>query len=219
MLELSREVAETGRLRWHGLDLAAGLDEVRRRFAPAARRGVRHALRVGVRTEFLPDEQLDEFIALHVGVRKHKYGLLAQPHAFFEALRNRFTAVDGWFPLAALHDDRIIAVTVYLRWRDTLYYKFNASLPDALPLRPNNLLVDAGVELACALGCRHFDFGASDDDQPGLLRFKRQFGAEEGRITALALGGQGDDARGRGRHGACCRRCKPSSATTRCLTR
>jgi CelD/BcsL family acetyltransferase involved in cellulose biosynthesis len=143
----------------------------------------------------LSDAQLDEFIALHVGVRKHKYGLLAQPHAFFDALRARFTAVDGWFPLAALHEDRVVAVTVYLRWRDTLYYKFNASLPDALPLRPNNLLVDAGVELACALGCRRFDFGASDEDQPGLVRFKRQFGAEEGVITVLSMGGPGDDPR------------------------
>ena len=151
--------------------------------------------RAGVRTEPLSDAELDEFIALHVGVRKHKYGLLAQPRAFFEALRTQFAAVDGWFPLAARHEDQIIAVTVYLRWGDTLYYKFNASLPDALPLRPNNLLVDAGVELACALGCRRIDFGASDGDQPGLVRFKRQFAAAEESITVLSMGAQVDEPR------------------------
>jgi CelD/BcsL family acetyltransferase involved in cellulose biosynthesis len=188
-------VTQTGRLHWHGIDVAAGADVARRAYAPAARRGVHHAERAGVHTELLSDAQLDEFIALHVGVRKHKYGLLAQPHAFFDALRAHFTAVDGWFPLAARHEDKVIAVTVYLRWRDTLYYKFNASHPDALPLRPNNLLVDAGIELACVLGCRRLDFGASDEDQPGLVRFKRQFGAEEGLITALSIGGQGDDPR------------------------
>jgi hypothetical protein len=189
------DVVETGHLLWHGLDLAAGAEVARRAFAPAARRGVQHAERTGVRTELLPDGQLDEFIALHVGVRKYKYGLLAQPRAFFEALRARFATVDGWFPIAALHEGRVIAVTVYLRWGDTLYYKFNASRPDALSLRPNNLLVDAGVELACALGCRRLDFGASDDDQLGLARFKRQFGAEEGVITVLSVGGPVDDPR------------------------
>lgn len=188
-------VTETGRLLWHGLNLASGPDATRRAFAAAARRGVHNAERAGVRTEPLADAQLEEFTALHVGVRKHKYGLLAQPHAFFDALRTRFSAIDGWFPLAAVHEDHVIAVTVYLRWRDTLYYKFNASLPNSLSLRPNNLLVDAGVELAYALGCRRLDFGASDEDQPGLVRFKRQFGAEEGVITALSMGGQLDDPR------------------------
>ena len=144
-------VAEAARLLWHGLDSPP--EPQARRARPAAR-GVHHAERAGVCIEPLSDAQLDEFITLHVGVRKHKYGLLAQPHAFFDALRAHFTAVDGWFPLAARHEGQIIAVTVYLRWRDTLYYKFNASLPEGLSVRPNNLLVDAGVELACALGGR-----------------------------------------------------------------
>jgi CelD/BcsL family acetyltransferase involved in cellulose biosynthesis len=181
-------VARTGSQLWHGIDLERGVDAVRATFAPAARRGIRHAREGGVRTDPLADAQLGDFVALHVGVRKHKYGLLAQPRTFFEALRSNFSAVDGWYPIAAIHQGRVVAVTVYLRWRDTLYYKFNASLPDALPLRPNNLLVDAGIELACALGCRHFDFGATDEDQPGLARFKRQFGADERRITALEIG-------------------------------
>ena len=110
-------------------------------------------------------------------------------------MRRQFSDAKGWFPLAAVLDGRVVAVTVYLRWRDTLYYKFNASLDEALPLRPNNLLVSDGIELACALGCRRFDFGASDEDQPGLAQFKRQFGAQEKPITVASLGRPGDAAR------------------------
>ncbi len=66
---------------------------------------------------------------------------------------------------------------------DTLFYKFNASEPDALSLRPNNALIWAGVELAHELGCRTLDLGPSDDVQPGLIRFKAQTGAIAHELT------------------------------------
>jgi CelD/BcsL family acetyltransferase involved in cellulose biosynthesis len=72
---------------------------------------------------------------------------------------------------------RLIGASVYLKWGDTLYYKFNASAQDALAVRPNNLLVWEGIRLAQSLGCRTLDLGPSDEDQPGLIRFKREFGA------------------------------------------
>jgi len=52
-------------------------------------------------------------------------------------------------------------------------------------MRPNNLLVWSSIELARSLGCRTLDFGPSDDDQPGLIRFKRQFGAAERELRFL----------------------------------
>ena len=82
----------------------------------------------------------------------------------------------------------MVAATIYLRWGDNLFYKFNASDPDALGSRPNNLLLWAGIELAATLGCRLVDLGASDDDQPGLIRFKRGFGADEREIRTFAVG-------------------------------
>ena len=97
---------------------------------------------------------LREFHRLHVALRKRKYRLLAQPPAFFEAIERRFSDIGGWHPLGAFLGERLIAATIYLRWRDTLYYKFNASDRDALGARPNDLLVWAGITLARRLGCR-----------------------------------------------------------------
>jgi hypothetical protein len=46
-----------------------------------------------------------------------------------------------------------------------------------LATRPNNLLLVEGLSLAQAQGCVTLDLGPSDDDQPGLIRFKRSHGA------------------------------------------
>jgi CelD/BcsL family acetyltransferase involved in cellulose biosynthesis len=103
-------------------------------------------------------------------------------------MRTRFVAVGGWHPLAAVRDGEVVAATVYLRHGDTLYYKFNASDPAALDCRPNDLLLWAGIDLASRLRCTLLDLGASDDDQPGLIRFKRGFGAHEREIRRLVSG-------------------------------
>jgi CelD/BcsL family acetyltransferase involved in cellulose biosynthesis len=170
------------RARWHGVTVDGGLDAAWTRLVPAARRAVRKSLRERVEIRLLEDDQLDEFVRLHVALRKRKYRLLAQPAAFFVAIRDRFKDIGGWFPLAAVHDDRVVAVTVYLKWKDQLFYKFNASAAEALPLRPNDALMWEGIRLAHELGCTRLDLGASDDTQPGLIRFKRNYGAEEREI-------------------------------------
>ena len=169
------------RARWHRLDVTGPLDMIRRGFADATRRAVAKAERADVSVRPLIGEAgLASFVQLHVRLRKHKYRLLAQPHAFFSAIANRFEEIGGWYPLGAWHGDTLLAATIYLRWGDTLYYKFNASEQgDGLALRPNDLLVGAGILLAKELGLKAVDLGPSDDDQPGLIRFKRGFGAAE----------------------------------------
>jgi len=174
------------RARWHGLELTASLETIWANMASSMRRAIRKALREGVEVRLVDDHVfLQEFMRMHLAVRKRKYRLLAQPYTFFQAICRRFRERDGWFPLMASHRGRFIAATVLLRWNDTLYYKFNASDAEALQLRPNNLLLWEGVKLGKSMGCRSFDLGASDDDQPGLIRFKRSLGAGEKEISHL----------------------------------
>jgi CelD/BcsL family acetyltransferase involved in cellulose biosynthesis len=175
------------RARWHTLDVAAGPDALWDGLAAPTRRAIRKAERAEVTIRPLAGiADLREFHRLHVALRKRKYRLLAQPPEFFAAIERRFSATRGWLPLGAFLGERLIAATIYLRWGDTLYYKFNASDPDALAARPNDLLVWAGIELAHRMGCRALDLGPSDDDQPGLIRFKRGFGAAERELRFLS---------------------------------
>ena len=177
------EFVVTKRARWHTLPLTAPVDEIRSRFGATTRRGIAKAERAGVEIRPLEGQEgLAGFVRLHAQLRKRKYRMLAQPRSFFGAIAEQFGLTGGWHPLGAFHENRLLAATVYLRWGDTLYYKFNASDPDGLALRPNNLLVWAGLRLAASLGCRALDLGPSDDNQPGLIRFKREFGATEREV-------------------------------------
>ena len=174
------------RARWHTLPILAERSSIWANFDGSVRRAVRKAEKHGVEIKPLTTSaHLGEFHRLHVALRRRKYRLLAQPLSFFEAIKRSFEEVDGWFPLGAFANGQLIAATLYLRWRGTLYYKFNASCMGALQLRANNLLIWAGISLAKSLGCGEVDLGPSDDNQPGLIRFKRQFGAAEQELRFL----------------------------------
>jgi len=176
----------TKRARWHRLSLAHSPEELWLRMTPECRRAIRRAKRSGLEVRpLIGDEDRHSFHRLHAALRKKKYRMLAQPPHFFEAIERRFREVNGWHSMGAFMGNRLVAATMYLRWGDTLYYKFNASALDALSTRPNNLLVWSGVMLAQSLGCRFLDFGPSDDDQPGLIRFKQNFGADEHELRFL----------------------------------
>lgn len=176
----------TKRARWHHIKLVSSEDEMWNRLAGSTRRAIRKARRAGVTIRALDQrEGCEGFHKLHVALRKRKYRLLAQSPSFFEAIANRFLAQNAWFPRGAFIGDRLVAATIYLKCGDTLYYKFNASAQDALAVRPNNLLLWDGILLAQSLGCSTLDLGPSDDNQPGLIRFKQNFGAEQDELQFL----------------------------------
>jgi CelD/BcsL family acetyltransferase involved in cellulose biosynthesis len=184
------EFVTTDRARWHGIPVT-GTPELDAwpELTSAARRAVAKARREGVVVVERPDAAfVPQFLRLHLCVRKHKYRLLPQPLTFFESMRTRFAATAAWHPLTAVQDGELLAATVYLRHGDTLFYKFNASDPSGLGARPNDLLLWSGIELAARLGCTLVDLGVSDDDQPGLIRFKRGFGAVEREVRTRAAG-------------------------------
>jgi len=168
------------RAKWHGIDLRPNIDALWNHMHDSARRAVRKARQEGVTVEISRSaEALRQFFEMHLKVRKYKYQLLAQPYKFFENISRYFFQRDKGFLLLANHNNKIVAGVLFLGWKDTIYYKYNASYSEFLPLRPNNLLVWEGIAHAKAQGCTRWDFGLSDCDQEGLLRFKRHFGAEE----------------------------------------
>ena len=81
----------------------------------------------------------------------------------------------------AEHENTVVGATFFLVWGSTLYYKFNASLSDTLNLRPNDLLTWRGIQFGQAAGLQLLDFGQSDLDQEGLLRYKEKYATERGR--------------------------------------
>jgi hypothetical protein len=175
---------------WHGVDLARPEDEIWDGFCGAARQNIRKAQRSGVKVRASRQlHDLHVFYQMHCHVRKLKYRLLPQPFAFFEQLHASFAENDGLTVLLAEVDGAPVAATVFIECGDTLYYKFNASVERGVC--PNDLLVWEGIRIGQRRGLKLFDFGASDLDQPGLLRFKRKFATIERRIFRLQFEPEG----------------------------
>jgi len=172
--------------KWHGIDLRPSRDLLWARLPEPAQRAIRKAEKQGVVVR--PAEtkaDLRAFFALHLGVRKRKYALVAQPYRFFEAIWDQFVARDAGVVLLAEVDRQVVGGIFFLAWKDTFYYKFNASDPAALGVRPNDLLLWQGMALAQEKGFVALDFGLSDWDQDGLIRYKRKYASEEGTIFFL----------------------------------
>ncbi|MGY1812818.1 lipid II:glycine glycyltransferase FemX [Blastococcus sp. SYSU D00820] len=180
----------TGAAAWHLTPLDRPLAELTAAFRGQTRRNIATAERAGVEVVLSADlDAVGEYHRLHVGLRKAKYRLLAQPLELFEAIWKAFAPDDAIRTALALVDGRPVAGAVYLVWGDTVYYKFGASRADALPLRPNDALHWALIRWAHERGLRALDWGLSDLDQPGLVAFKRRWASVESRICTLNAGG------------------------------
>lgn len=188
---------EAGSFAWHRVDVTVSPDEAWQGLHSSARRAIRKARSEGVEvTAAESEDDLRAFFEMHLRVRKHKYGLLAQPYRFFRSIWDNFLVPGRGSLLLARVDGRVVGGVLYLDWGDTVYYKFNASDPGELGVRPNDLLVWEGLRRAHESGMRWFDFGVSDWDQEGLVRYKRKYATEEGVVRKYTAGPSLDESLG-----------------------
>ncbi|MGE0822335.1 MAG: lipid II:glycine glycyltransferase FemX [Candidatus Binatia bacterium] len=178
--------AVTKQARWHGLDLRPDCESQLRRLSNSCRWRIRRAQREGMTVQRAEQEEdVREFFALHRGIRKHKYRLLAQPYEFFTNIWRHFLARQTGVLLLARYQGKVIGSVVFLEWQDTLYYKFSASDPAYLSLGISELLIWEGIQYGKARGLTTLDFGLSDWGQDGLIQFKRKFATAEKTISFL----------------------------------
>ena len=161
----------------HVIDIRPDVDELSTGLSSMARRNTRKAENSGVEIfEGTSKDHLRAWVNLHRNLRREKYHLLAQPFGFFENIWDEFIAPGDGFLLLASHNGEIIAGTVYVNSGNTCYYKFNASSPDSLRLRPNNALMWQGMLRAKERGFENVDLGRTSVSQPGLAEFKSSYG-------------------------------------------
>lgn len=179
-----------GEAAWHTTSLDRSLDDLHAALRGSCRRNLAVAERSGVKVEVRGDlDAVRAFHRMQVGLRKHKYRLLAQPQAFFEQIWAAFAPDDGIRTLLATVDGEVVAGSLVLLWGDTLYYKFGASRAEFLHLCPNNAVHWEMLRWAHERGLRAVDWGLSDLSQPGLIAYKRKWASTEGRLVTLNSGG------------------------------
>ena len=185
------------RAKWHCVDLQSDPEVIWRRLAEPARRAIRKARQSGFTVRMADSEDdLRAFFTLHLNIRKRKYRLLAQPYRFFQAIWEHIMVPGAGRLMVACSGDEIVSGVLFLDWKDTLYYKFNASHPDYLMHRPNDLLMWEGIRYGVERGFTRLDLGLSDWDEEGLLRYKRKYATEEKTIWFLR-GETGSSSNGR----------------------
>jgi CelD/BcsL family acetyltransferase involved in cellulose biosynthesis len=201
MPEISEAPTHATHNKRHVIKITPQVQDMWGKMSSMAQRGVQKAQRKGMTTQLATDKrELREWYLLHLRLRKAKHGLLAQPYAFFENIWDAFIEKGQGYLMVAQDGDKIIAGTLYLLWKDTCYYKFNASDPDNLLLRPNNLLMWNGMLEARERGCGLLDLGRSSAHADGLINFKRGFGADEEDLHVLTYRPQNGAAGLRGNH-------------------
>jgi len=121
---------------------------------------------------------MQEFYRLHLLTRK-KHGIPSPPFKFFKNLFDNLVSKKIAFILLALYDSKVIAAGIFFKFKEIVYYKYNASDPQYLSHQtPNHLLTWYAIERACLDGYQYFDFGRTSPDNEGLMRYKEMWGAK-----------------------------------------
>jgi CelD/BcsL family acetyltransferase involved in cellulose biosynthesis len=173
----------------HVLPLAPQIGEVERQFTRSSvMRGVRRARREGLVAERRTDaDALDGFYRLHL-VTRSRLGAPTQPRAFIRDLEALFRQGLGFVLTIRRDGGPTVAAAVFLHHGGVLTYKYGASDPRALGMRPNNLLFWEAIRWGCEHEMTALDLGRSDLEQRSLCEFKRSWGAEEQLLEYVHVG-------------------------------
>ena len=120
-----------------------------------------------------------QFWNMHVDLRVHKFSEIPQPKTFFIELFKQFLERNlGAIYFARDDCNKVIGGVLVVADGLKAYYKFNASRPEFLRLRPNNLLIDFIVEDLSKNGFKSLDLGftGSSAAYEGLRKFKEYAG-------------------------------------------
>ena len=125
---------------------------------------------------------MSAFMRLNYLTRR-KHGLPPQPDKFFEELHRTIIGPGRGFVSIARLGSADLGACVFLLFKDTVYYKFGASDEAHLVHRPNHGIMWDVIRWAGSEGYRVLDFGRSDLDGEGLIKFKRGWATAESDLT------------------------------------
>jgi CelD/BcsL family acetyltransferase involved in cellulose biosynthesis len=163
---------------WMGMDIAGTADELLANASRNARETVTRSEKKGVKTRITTSAaDVTTYWNMQIAIRKVKHRLLAQPESFFQNIRDRFDA-DGKFVLVLAEEDgAVVAGSMYLEWGNTLFYKYNASVTNTFGA--NDLVLWTAIRYAADRGLKLVDFGLSEAEHTGLIKFKAKWATRE----------------------------------------
>ena len=163
----------------HVIDLSQDIDTLERAFNSNVRRSIRKAGKVGVTSRIAESEEdLKAFYRLNVMTRK-KNGVIPQPYSFFQSVYRNLIETGLGYLAVVEWQGKLIAASLFLSYKDTVYYKYNASERRHLDKCPNHLLIWESIKHSNKDGQVKFDFGRCSPEDEGLRNFKNRWAAQE----------------------------------------
>jgi CelD/BcsL family acetyltransferase involved in cellulose biosynthesis len=167
----------------HRLDLSGGLEQTAGHFhKDCILRSIRKAERTAELRyeEGLSDALLAGFYRLLVLTRRRQH-IPPQPISWFRNLRDCLR--DSMCIRVLSKDDRPVAATISLSFKNVVTYKYSCSDPGCKRFSGSVLLLWRIIRDAVAHGATAVDLGRSDLDNPGLILFKDRWGAQQSTLT------------------------------------
>jgi len=166
----------------HSLDLTADEARLFEKMDSSARQGVRKAEKDGVTVEVSQSvEAVREFYLLQCLTRK-RHGLPPQPLEFFLNIQRHILSQNQGMVVLAGWRGAKIAGAMYFFLGGRAIYKYGASDYRRQHLRPNNLVMWAGMKWLAKQGNARLHLGKTSLANEGLRKFKLNLGAAEQRI-------------------------------------
>jgi hypothetical protein len=164
---------------YHITELVKDEKAMMKSFHRTKSQGIAKSLKQGLDVKFSASyDAIESFYRLHLKTRK-KLGVPIQPKKFFYHIYEEIFRPGFGFMVIISKDNVEIAAGLFMGFNETLTYKYNASDPDYLEYRPNNLIIWAAMQEGIRKDYKYFDFGKSDLENEGLRSFKDGWAAVE----------------------------------------
>ena len=173
---------ESKRFFFHQIDLCDDWDIIQSRFhKTSVQQMVRRADRDGLSYEEGRGSQcLDAFYKLLL-ITRRRQGMPPQPKRWFRNMLD-FFGNDAKIRLAFLDGVPTAAIFTIMH-KSVCYFKYSCSNPNHSVHGGTQKLLSEAIREAKECGCRIFDMGRSDPENPGLVQFKDRWGADRHALT------------------------------------
>ena len=127
-------------------------------FRDSTKRNIKKAIQNGVHVTIQNSLQsVKEYYRLHCITRKC-HGLPPQPFYFFKKIHEHIISQNKGFVALALHEGKVIAGAVFFQFGNQAIFKYGASDPRYLHIRPNNLVMWEAIKWHCQNGYQNLQF-------------------------------------------------------------
>ena len=163
----------------HDLDMSQTEQEIFHTFRDSTKRNIKKSIQKGVHVRIQKSlESVKEYYRLNCITRKI-HGLPPQPFYFFKKIYEHIISQNYGCVVLAKYQEKVIAGAVFFQFANQSIFKYGASDPRYLFLRPNNIVMWEAIKWHYLNGFKIFNFGRTELKNKGLLQFKRGWGTKE----------------------------------------